>query len=185
MSQLTKKAIIQSFVRLLNQMPLDKITVKEIVDDCGVNRGTFYYYFQDVYALLEELFEAETQRAAEAAKDYTDWLDGFLETLNFVRENKRAVYHVYHSIDRALLEKYLYRVVGDMMLTVVQAQSKGLTVSDTDARLVADVYTYTLVGTMLSWLQDGMRTDLEEKVRRMAFLMKDAVRAALLRSAEG
>ena len=61
MSQLTRKAIVQSFIKLLNEMPLDKITVKDIVDDCGVNRGTFYYYYQDVYALLEEIFATETQ----------------------------------------------------------------------------------------------------------------------------
>ena len=40
MSQFTKKAIIDSFVKLLNKTSLDKITVKDIVDDCGVNRNT-------------------------------------------------------------------------------------------------------------------------------------------------
>ena len=53
-SQLTKKAIMASFVRLVNKTPLDKITVKDIVEDCGVNRNTFYYYFQDIYALGEK-----------------------------------------------------------------------------------------------------------------------------------
>ena len=38
-SQLTKKAIMASFVRLVNKTPLDKITVKDIVEDCGVNRN--------------------------------------------------------------------------------------------------------------------------------------------------
>ena len=35
MPPFTKQAIIGSFVKLLNQKPLDKITVKDIVDDCG------------------------------------------------------------------------------------------------------------------------------------------------------
>ena len=46
MLQLTKKAIVNSFIKLLNEKPLDKITVKNIAEDCGINRTTFYYHFR-------------------------------------------------------------------------------------------------------------------------------------------
>lgn len=55
MPSFTKKAIIESFLRIAAKKPLDKITVRDIVDDCGINRNTFYYYFQDIYAVLEEI----------------------------------------------------------------------------------------------------------------------------------
>ena len=45
MPQFTKAAIIKSFSKLLDQKSFEKITVKDIVEDCGVNRKTFYYYF--------------------------------------------------------------------------------------------------------------------------------------------
>ena len=48
MSQLTKRAITESFMKLINQVPFDKITVKDIVEDCGVNRNTFYYHYRDI-----------------------------------------------------------------------------------------------------------------------------------------
>ena len=53
MSQFTKKAIIDAFVELISERPLSKITVKDIVTRCGVNRNTFYYYFEDIYALID------------------------------------------------------------------------------------------------------------------------------------
>ena len=53
MPSFTKKAIVESFLRLAGKKPLDKITVRDIVDDCGINRNTFYYHFQDIYAVLE------------------------------------------------------------------------------------------------------------------------------------
>ena len=56
MSELTKRAIQESFKKLLSNQPLDKITVKNITDDCGVNRNTFYYHYSDIYQLLEEIF---------------------------------------------------------------------------------------------------------------------------------
>ena len=57
MAAFTKKAIMDSFLHLMEKKPLDKITVRDIVDDCGINRNTFYYYFQDIYAVLEEICE--------------------------------------------------------------------------------------------------------------------------------
>ncbi|MFQ8953164.1 MAG: TetR/AcrR family transcriptional regulator [Oscillospiraceae bacterium] len=41
MAQFTKKAILDSFVELISERPFDKITVKDIVTRCGVNRNTF------------------------------------------------------------------------------------------------------------------------------------------------
>ena len=58
MPKFTKTAIMQSFVKLLDSTPFDRITVKDIVDDCGVNRNTFYYNFEDIYALVDELLIA-------------------------------------------------------------------------------------------------------------------------------
>ena len=45
MPNFTQKAIKESFIKLLNEKPLHQITVKDIVEDCGVNRNTFYYHF--------------------------------------------------------------------------------------------------------------------------------------------
>ena len=60
MSGFTKEIIIKTLFELLNEKPLAKITVKDIVERCGVNRNTFYYHFRDIldvveYALLREV----------------------------------------------------------------------------------------------------------------------------------
>ena len=51
----TKKLLADGLKELLGKKTLDKITVKELVTACGVNRQTFYYNFQDIYELLEEI----------------------------------------------------------------------------------------------------------------------------------
>ena len=55
----TKKMISDTFVELLEKKPFDKITIKDIVETCGINRNTFYYYYSDIYDLLEEIFKRE------------------------------------------------------------------------------------------------------------------------------
>ena len=52
MSQVTKRALAASLIKLLSQKPLDKVTVKDIIEDCGVNRQTFYYHFQDIVYII-------------------------------------------------------------------------------------------------------------------------------------
>jgi len=47
MSAITKRALEASLKKLLLTKPLDKITISDITDDCGVNRMTFYYHFKD------------------------------------------------------------------------------------------------------------------------------------------
>lgn len=48
MSNITKRALEASLKNLLLQKPLNKITVGDIANDCGINRMTFYYHFKDI-----------------------------------------------------------------------------------------------------------------------------------------
>ena len=59
MSGFTKEIIIKTLFELLNEKPLAKITVKDIVERCGVNRNTFYYHFRDKYDIMHWIFEQE------------------------------------------------------------------------------------------------------------------------------
>ena len=59
MATFTKKAIMNSFMKLLNKSSFDNITVKDIVDDCKINRNTFYYNFDDIYAVVDEILHEE------------------------------------------------------------------------------------------------------------------------------
>ena len=53
MSQTTKRALEASLKKLLLEKPLNKITINDITEDCGVNRMTFYYQFKDIYDLVD------------------------------------------------------------------------------------------------------------------------------------
>ena len=53
-----REAIQAAFLSLLEERPLRDITVKDIVQSCGVNRNSFYYHFKDIPALLQENMEA-------------------------------------------------------------------------------------------------------------------------------
>lgn len=167
MSQLTKKAIAESFIKLVNEMPFDKITVKDIVEDCGVNRNTFYYHYSDIYALLEEIFENEAARVLSIDKSYDSWKDGFLEACSFALQNRKGIYHIYNSVSRRQIDTYLYRVTGKIMLDFIQKQPEIRGVPQEDIALIVEFYKCALVGMLLQWVDGGMKEDPEHIINRV------------------
>ena len=71
MSEITKKALAETLKKLLSKNKLNKITIKEITEDCGVNRQTFYYHFKDIYDLLEWIYKNEVIQEIEEKTNYT------------------------------------------------------------------------------------------------------------------
>ena len=82
MSKFTKQAIMDGFIELSKQMPIDKITVKKVTDYIGITRNTFYYHYQDIYALanamedemVEVVVESLPQLTARDVSERTEWL---------------------------------------------------------------------------------------------------------------
>lgn len=87
----TKKVIKHTFIGLLEQKPINKITVTELCTQCEINRATFYRYYDDVYDLMEKLknqYVSELKEAISISKDdYT--ISGFTsEILEVIMKNK-------------------------------------------------------------------------------------------------
>ena len=133
----TKQAIRQAFIELLNERPLDKISVKDIAERSTVNRNTFYYYYADIYALVEEIFQTETQLFMEKLRSYASWEEAFREATAFVSENKRAVHHLFNSGNRNILEHYYHKVTYAAMLSYVRGQAEGLSAAEEDIQALA------------------------------------------------
>lgn len=180
MPKFTKTAIMQSFVKLLESTPFDKITVKDIVDDCGVNRNTFYYNFEDIYALVDELLSEEVARVLEKQRSCNSWKEGLYYGAEFVLQNKKAVYHLYHSTKKDQLERYFKRVVYDAAADVVRHEAEALNCTDADIEFVAGFYGDALIGLIRRWLDNDMKGDLEAMIRKLSALLDNNVHQAIL-----
>lgn len=164
MSQITKKALAASLKTLLEKTTLDKITIKDIVDMCGINRQTFYYHFQDVYSLLDWIFVNEAERVISENKLEENWKNGMLAVLKYLTENKQFIINTYRSIGREYLEQYLYKAVFEVIIDILEKRTKGLSVSESDKKFIADFYKYAFVGMALEWIRTGMKEDPERIV---------------------
>lgn len=179
MSEITKKALEASLKNLLRKKPLDKITIQDLTDDCGISRTTFYYHFQDIYELVEWSCQTDFGRALEGKKTYSTWEDGFRQIFAEVYRDKEFIYNVYRYTDHKGMERYLYDRVFDLLYGVVEEQSAGLTVSEADKRFIANFYKYGFVGLMLDWLEKGMKDDPDRLVDRLGEILRGSFAHAL------
>ena len=171
MSNITKRALEASLKNLLLQKPLNKITVGDIANDCGINRMTFYYHFKDIYDLIEWSCVEDATKALEGKKKYDTWQEGFLNIFNAVLDNKSFIMNVYRSVSREQIEMYLYKLTYNLLIDVVNEKSVGMAVSDEDKKFIADFYKYAFVGIMLNWIRNDMKEEPKQIVDRLSVLI--------------
>ena len=111
MSNITKKALANSLKKILSKKEFNKVTINDIVDDCGVNRQTFYYHFKDIYDLLEWIYTNEVIekiKNIESDSPAENWQQEFLYVFEYILDNKKFVYNTYYSVSRALFLNFIY-----------------------------------------------------------------------------
>ena len=179
MSQITKRALASSLKKLLAQKPLSKITISDITEDCGMNRMTFYYHFQDIYDLIDWICQEEGGQALQGRKDYRTWQEGFTALCRAVVENRTFIEGVYHSVQREQIESYLYRVIYGLLIDVVEELSGPYHISREDQEYITNFYKYAFVGVMLDWVKSGMREPPEQVVGRISQMTHGQLLAAI------
>ena len=167
--------------KLLLEKPLNKITINDITEDCGVNRMTFYYHFKDIYDLVEWACLEDAKRALDEKKTYDTWQQGLLQIFEAVQENKPFILNVYRCVHREQVEKYLQPLVDQLMLDVIQEESASMMIREEDKQFIAKIYAYIFIGVMLDWIKDDMREAPQEIVARLVKLLRGSVTAALRR----
>lgn len=179
MSDITKRALEASLKNLLLKKPLDKITINDIAEDCGISRMTFYYHFKDIYDLIEWSCVEDARKALEGKKTYDTWQQGFLQILQSLQKDKVFYINVYHSISREYIEQYLYKLTYDLMIGVVEERAAGMSVRAEDKEFIAHFYKYAFVGLTLEWIRGGMKEAPAAIVERISTVTHGGITNAL------
>lgn len=179
MSQITKRALEESLKRMLLKKPVNKITISDITEDCGINRMTFYYHFKDIYDLIEWACVEDAAKALDGKKTYDTWQQGFLQIFQAVLDNKPFIQNVYNSVSREQVETYLYTLTHNLLMGVIEEKAEGIEIRDTDKNFIADFYKFAFVGLLLDWIKNGMRKDPQQIVDQLSILIDGDITKAL------
>ena len=176
MASFTRKAIMESFVTLLNEKPLNKITIKYIVEACGINRNTFYYHFQDIPSLLEEIIVEMTAKVIENLPEESTFEEKVTAALQEINLNKRMIYHIYGSSNREFYEKQLMKICEHVTRTYIRSREYSERVDSKDLEFVISYLKCELFGQLIDWLNHDMSYDIVEHSRILCRMFAGSMR---------
>ena len=178
----TKKMLSASLNHCMEKKSLSKITVTDIVTDCGLNRKTFYYHFQDVPDLLKWTLE---QEAVDVVKQF-DLLNELEEALRFavryIRENSHMINCAYDSIGRDELKRFLNHDFQSIVMSIVeQIERKENVHSDPDAKkIICNFYTEGMAGELVDLLKSRDAAQDEKSIRCISLVVRTSLEAAVI-----
>lgn len=187
MAAFTKLVIMRVFENLLSVKPLEKITVKDITDQCGISRNTFYYHYQDIYQVfkayidysLEEIFKFLQQ---ENEKDQDHICEKAVEFL----ENHRTIFE---NILRSAKSEEVHKILDDgssrFFRYVIDRVGEGIDSEPEDREMICAMCQHAVGEIMHEWLsrENADKKSLLDILMRANYLFGGGLERALERSA--
>lgn len=184
MANFTREAIRKSFLKLLDERPLAQIKVKDIAADCGINRNTFYYYFQDIPMLIEDLVMEAAEKIVEKYPTADTMEDFFHAVIDFLLERKKAFLHIYNSVSRELFEQYLWQVCERIVDLYVHSVLGDRKIRESDLQIIRHYLKCVSFGIVSGWLQSGMSEEIRQYFTRIYEVKKGTVEEMIHRFEE-
>lgn len=175
MANRTKSVLAEEFKRLLAKKPLDKITVKELVERCDINRQTFYYHFHDIYDLTEWIFLEDAKRIIGINTGCKSWKDGIVAVFDYLQESPDITLNAFNSMSRTSIRACVKTVFYPIMETVIDEQSKNKSVDEENKEFLIRAHVLLLIGIVIEWLESGMCSDYMAQLARLERLINCSI----------
>jgi probable dihydroxyacetone kinase regulator len=186
MSQLTKAAIINAFIKILKDKPFEKITINDITDECGISRMTFYYHFEDIYDMVDYAIKEKLEKAISGDFSYETWHQDCTAVLEAILKEKAFFVKIFSVIDLRRVELYLSDFARKYVLEIIDEQSVryGIVLNKDSREMVCGIYSYSVIGVLLNWIATGMKEEPSVLSNRFVSITKGTLKVILANAAE-
>ena len=178
----TKHTLATTFKKLLEKEPFSKITVSEIVENCGYNRKTFYYHFEDIYDLLRWTFENETIDILRAKKKNISLEEAVTFFIDYADKNRTAINSAFESIGYERLKHIIagdfYKYADEMIEKI--SDEKELIISGQYKLFLSVYFAEAVTGTVITWIKGNMNSFTKEELTECIIsILNSSVRSAV------
>lgn len=172
MSGFTKEIIARTFTELLEEKPMSKVTVKDIVERCGVNRNTFYYHFRDIPDVVEFIFKKKWDEILESPHEKASILECMEEMAALVRNNRKLMLNVYKSVKRDTFLIYMNEVASYIITEYFEKNLDKFNLKNEEIQILIKYYKCLFIGILMEWLDHGLEYDMGAEMRQAAQLLE-------------
>jgi len=158
----TKNEIVTALTDLLQTKRLDDITVTELVEQCGISRQAFYYHFSDLYAVVD--YGIQELLDTLSVSDPDRWREPLERALTLLRENRTVALNVYRAYERSYVEHDLRRWARPLVEARVRMAAQRYSVTEDQIGFMTELLTQGLASIVLSWVEQGMPSNMIERM---------------------
>ena len=176
---------MQTFEKMLEEMPFGKITVSALVARCEISSNTFYYHFKDIFDLLDAWLNKEKEQYQKEVEHIDNWAEGLKSVLHGIKQKSRQVYHIYDSLSRERLERYVFTSVESCFFDYVKERVVKTNVKEETLMRISNFYCYAVLGFFLKFLWEKMDGDIDSDVDELCRIFDGALEYILCKAEAG
>lgn len=172
-SSVTKKSIADGFKKIMSKKSFEKITIADITSECGLNRQTFYYHFQDKYALLNWIFYNDVISPFKDDLTIENWSEKLLQILRIIKQNAKFYTNAFTTPYGNEFKNYFLTVIVSITDDILDQITGGYDVNQENIRFISEFFAYGIEGSIVKWVQTGMKESPEDIAVQMKNIVND------------
>lgn len=159
-SEKMKYKLANAMKELLVHTPVDKITVKQIVDQCDVTRPTFYRHFKDKYDLINWYFDVLAQMSFKQMGISLTLREGLLKKFEFIKGEGQFFAAAFSSESQNCLMEYDYQCIYQFYCDIIHKQ--GVDKIPEELEFLLRMYCRGSIAMTVEWATTGMKMPPEQ-----------------------
>ncbi|WP_125703028.1 TetR/AcrR family transcriptional regulator C-terminal domain-containing protein [Lacticaseibacillus daqingensis] len=169
----TKDQLATALKQLMQTKAVDHITINEVADAAFVSRNTFYYHFADIHDLLAYIYNNEIIAQLDHYQNQAEWNAGLAVVLDYIEANRAFCLNTFRSLNRDLLNQFLYHQLFAMVAAVVDELAPHCSRDLRDE--IANFYGWALVVQLIQWLTTDLAEAKNDFLARMYAMLHTTI----------
>lgn len=167
-----KTVISNTFVSMVKQKGIDKITVKALIEACDISRQTFYYHFQDIMEVIGWSLEqaAKNMLAKSLEADTPEEALGIL--ISSAVENRTLIRRLLDSQKREQIEKLFVHAARTYLQELIRNKPHKVALDYADTEIALDFWAFGITGLLFKYTAQD-RIDVENLTNQICRLLPE------------
>ena len=172
MKQKTEVLLCKAFMELMKKYPFHKITIQKIASQCGVNRQTFYYHYDNIYDLMSAAFEYELIHEGHMYEEQS-WEAVMGKFLSWMKENRLIIKNILSNIESRYLRQAIYPLIEKGISNEYRPNEIiRQDLADIDGEFIHRFLILGVTQYIVEWAESDFREDIDEMIQQLLLVLK-------------
>ena len=169
----SKYKLAEAIKKCMKTTSVENITVKQIVEECGVSRQTFYRNFIDKYDLINWYFDRLLEQSFKEMGSGETLREGLVKKFKYIKAERLFFTAAFKVDEQNNLKDHDFYMIYEFYCGLIREKSGNL--PDKKIRKLLEMYCQASIYMTVQWVLKGMK----ESETELAELMIDAMPARL------